>query len=140
MTIQSISWSGIAIRFLVAIVLVFATYNPEGFSFFHWGIQEIADFSVTKAFVGVVLLIGWTVFIRATLRSLGFWGITLAAAFFGTLLWMVVDWGWVPADSIKVLSYLILIVASGILATGMSWSHIRRRMSGQADVDEIEQG
>jgi hypothetical protein len=26
----------------------------------------------------------------------------------------------------------------GILAIGISWSHIRRRMTGQVDVDEVE--
>ena len=26
----------------------------------------------------------------------------------------------------------------GILAVGISWSHIRRRMTGQVDVDEVE--
>jgi hypothetical protein len=26
-----------------------------------------------------------------------------------------------------------------VLATGMSWSHIRRRLSGQADVDDVDE-
>ena len=32
----------------------------------------------------------------------------------------------------------IMVVISGVLATGISWSHIRRRMTGQVDVDEVE--
>jgi Family of unknown function (DUF6524) len=31
---------------------------------------------------------------------------------------------------------VVLVILSLILAVGMSWSHIRRRMSGQVDVDE----
>ena len=139
MAYKPISWSGIGLRFLFALVLVFATYNPEEYSYFHWGLKNISDFSVLKLFVGIVLLIGWVIYIRATLRSLGAIGLILAFAFFGTLIWLIVDYGIIPADSVKVITYLVLIVASAILTTGMSWSHIRRRLSGQLDVDDVEE-
>jgi hypothetical protein len=138
MKVKEISWIGVGARFLLALVLVFATYNPSGYSYFHWGIKNIADFNVLKLFAGVVLLIGWAMFIRATLRSLGPFGIALAVAFFGTLLWLVVDWGLVPADTVEAVTYLILFAASAVMATGMTWSHIRRRISGQVDVDETD--
>jgi hypothetical protein len=138
MKVKEINWVGVGARFLLAMVLVFATYNPSGYSYFHWGIKHISDFSVLKLFAGVVLLIGWTMFIRATLVSLGAFGIVLAAAFFGTLLWLVVDWGLVPADTVEAVTYLILVAASAVMATGMTWSHIRRRISGQIDVDETD--
>ena len=138
MKVKEINWVGVGARFLLALVLVFATYNPSGYSYFHWGIKHISDFSVLKLFAGVVLLIGWAMFIRATLVSLGAFGIVLAAAFFGTLLWLVVDWGLVPADTVEAVTYLILIAASAVMATGMTWSHIRRRISGQIDVDETD--
>lgn len=138
MKVKEINWVGVGVRFLLALVLVFATYNPSGYSYFDWGIKNIADFSILKLFVGIVLLIGWAMFIRATLVSLGPFGITLAAAFFCTLLWLVADWGLIPADSVKAVTYLILIAASAVLATGMTWSHIRRRISGQLDVDETD--
>jgi hypothetical protein len=138
MKVKEINWVGVGARFLLALILVFATYNPSGYSYFHWGIKHISDFSVLKLFAGVVLLIGWAMFIRATLVSLGAFGIVLAAAFFGTLLWLVVDWGLVPADTVEAVTYLILIAASAVMATGMTWSHIRRRISGQIDVDETD--
>ena len=138
MKVKEINWVGVGARFLLALVLVFATYNPSGYSYFHWGIKHISDFSVLKLFAGVVLLIGWAMFIRATLVSLGAFGIVLAAAFFGTLLWLVVDWGLVPADTVEAVTYLILVAASAVMATGMTWSHIRRRISGQIDVDETD--
>ncbi|MGW8227429.1 MAG: DUF6524 family protein [Gammaproteobacteria bacterium] len=138
MKVKEINWVGVGVRFLLALLLVFATYNPSGYSYFDWGIKNIADFSILKLFAGVVLLIGWAMFIRATLVSLGPFGITLAVAFFGTLLWLVVDWGLIPASSVKAVTYLILVAASAVLATGMTWSHIRRRLSGQLDVDETD--
>jgi Family of unknown function (DUF6524) len=30
-------------------------------------------------------------------------------------------------------------VVATILAIGMSWSHVRRRLSGQADVDDVDE-
>lgn len=134
-----ITWQGILLRFLVAAVLVFATYNPHGWSYFHWVRNDLANITAIKVFAGVLLLIGWTIFLRATLRSLGAFGLILAFAFFGTLIWLVVDAGLVPADSVTAMTYILETVLSGVLAAGVSWSHIRRRITGQVDVDEIEE-
>lgn len=139
MSYKPITWSGIGLRFLFALILVFATYNPEEYSYYHWGIKNISDFSALKGFVGVVLIIGWVIYIRATLRSLGPIGLILALGFFGTLVWLLIDYNIISADSAKVISYLVLIVASAILTTGMSWSHIRRRISGQMDMDDVDE-
>jgi len=138
MAANGITAQGFGLRFLVAAVLVFATYNPEGWSYFHWVRQGFSEMLPLKAFAGVVLIVGWTVYLRATLRSLGPFGLLLAFAFFGTLLWIVVDMKLVPADSVRAISYLVEVVLCGVLAVGVSWSHVRRRISGQADVDEID--
>jgi membrane protein DedA with SNARE-associated domain len=68
--------------------------------------------------------------------SMGWLGITLGAALFGCLVWLMVDQGWLSLDSEGMIAWVVLVILSLILATGMSWSHIRRRMSGQFDVDE----
>ena len=36
--------------------------------------------------------------------------------------------------------YVSLVILALVLATGMSWSHVRRRISGQADVDAVDEG
>ncbi len=38
----------------------------------------------------------------------------------------------------RVVVWVVEFVLSGILAVGMSWSHIRRKVSGQYDTDELE--
>ena len=126
------------IRLAIALLLVFASYNPAGISYYHWAIIKIPDITPVMAFAGLVLIIGWVVYIRATLRSLGIIGISLAVAFFGTLFWMIIDWGIVPADNIQAVTYIIQSILCFIMATGMSWSHIRRRMSGQVDADNVD--
>ncbi len=138
MAASGIGFQGVFLRFFAATVLVLCTYNPEGYSYYHWVSEDLAAISVAQIFLGVVLLIGWTIFLRATLRSLGAFGLLLAFAFFGTLLWLIVDMGLVPADSVRAMSWIVLIALCGVLATGVSWSHIRRRFTGQLDVDEIE--
>jgi len=135
---KDFDWSSIVFRGIFALLLVFATYNPEGYSYFHWGILHIQSDTPAKVFCGIVLLIGWAIYLRATLHSLGIIGVTLAVAFFSSLLWLMISKGWVEANSVKVLSYLVLLIISAILTTGISWSFIRRKLSGQYDVVETE--
>ena len=137
------NWNSFFIRLGFALVLVYATYNPSTYSFFHWAKEaffgEAVAITPPFALSSVVLLIGWTIYIRATLRSLGLFGLMLAFAFFGILVWWMVNIGLLGIESISIFAYIILFILAAILATGMSWSHIRRRMSGQADVDEVDE-
>lgn len=137
--IKQFTWGGFGIRLVFAILVVFATYNPEGYSYFHWGLKEFFPISPLKIVAGIILLIGWIIFIRATMRSLGGVGLILAAGLCAALVWLLIDWGVIPKDSIKVISYAVLFIISIILSLGMSWSHIRRRMSGQLDVDDVDE-
>jgi hypothetical protein len=82
MAATNFTWSSFFLRFVFALLLVFVTYNPSGYSFFHWAQDALLgdSFSLTPPFAmtAVVLLIGWTIYIRATLRSLGGLGLGLA--------------------------------------------------------------
>ncbi len=138
MATKQFNFGSFLLRLIFALGLVFATYNPSSYSFYDWTLTIIkTGFTPVFAFSGVVLLIGWVVYLRATITSLGLIGLILAFAFFGTLLWLIIDMG-VPADSITIITYIALTLLSMVLAIGMSWSHIRRRMSGQVDVNETD--
>ena len=138
MAYKGIGWSGFLLRLLAAFVLVFASYNPSGYSYYHWVVEQISSPTPWLALAGILLLIGWAIFLRATTRSLCVIGLLLAAALMGVLLWMMIDWGWFHADSLKSVTYIVLVVLCWILAIGVSWSHIRRRITGQVDVDEVD--
>jgi hypothetical protein len=125
-------------RLVFAVALVGATYNPEGFSYYHWAIEGLSDFGPEKAVVGIVLLIGWVTYARATLRSLGTLGLTLIVALCVSIVWLLTSWGWISPDSPRAVAYTSLVVLSLTLATGMSWSHLRRRWSGQYDIDDVD--
>ena len=135
---KGISWSGVALRIFFATILVMATYNPTAWSYYDWVVYSFEKFDVLVVLAGVVLLIGWVIYIRATLRSLGGLGLFLALAFFGTLLWLIIDWGLVSVENITAVSWIVLVIMSFVLGIGMSWSFIRRRMSGQIDVENGE--
>lgn len=137
------TWQSFFLRFIFAVLLVYLTYNPSGYSFFHWAKEALFGEALLLtppfAMSAVVLIIGWAIFIRSTLRSLGKFGLILALSFFAILVWWLIDLGWISLDSLSILTYIILFLLAGILATGMSWSHIRRKMSGQIDVDDIDE-
>lgn len=130
--------SGVLTRFVVALVLVMSTFNPSGASYYHWVIHR-GDTSIPLLLLtGIGLLIGWVVFFRATLRSLGALGILLAVALFGCMIWLAVDLNLLSISS-QIFVYILLVVFAAVLAIGMSWSHIRRRLSGQADMDDVDE-
>jgi hypothetical protein len=136
---QPIGPGGIALRFLFALILVLCTYNPSGYSYFHWLKDTLPGFTPVLAISGIVLIIGWVIYIRATFRSLGPIGLTLAALFLAALVWLFIDMGWLSLDSFTAFSWIFIVVLSVILTIGMSWSHIRRRMSGQVDMDDVDE-
>ena len=130
------TFTSFLLRLLFSSVLVFMTYNPSGYSWVGWLISDVP--MVYKVAAGVVLLIGWVIFLRATWNSLGAAGTVLAAAFFAVIIWLLVYWGFFALDDTTVIEWAMLSVLTGVLAIGMSWSHVRRKLSGQYDTDEIE--
>ena len=137
-TRNNFGFDNFLLRFVFAIIVVFVTYNPEGVSYYHWVTDTLTEITVLKAFVGVVLLIAWVILIRATLGSLGFIGIILATAFFGLAIWLIIDVLGLSTDNFRVLSYIIEIMLASVLSIGVSWSHVRRRITGQIDTDELD--
>jgi hypothetical protein len=137
MNMGGITLTGFILRLIFALSLVFLTFNPSGYSYFHWVKNLLPSINPYVALAGLALIIGWIIFIRATLSSLGLLGIGLMVALCGCLLWLFYYWGWLTANSSGILVWLILIFMALILALGMSWSHIHRRMSGQVDIDDI---
>jgi hypothetical protein len=130
---------GFLLRLLAAIVLVLCTFNPTGYSYFHWIAGVFPHLTPVQAIAGIVLLVGWIVYLTATMRSIGFLGVAIAIAFFAAVVWLIASWGWLDPHNATAMTWVVLVACAAFLAVGMSWSHIRRRLSGQSDVDEIEQ-
>lgn len=143
-SLDSISGGGVVGRFVLAVVVVFATYNPWGLSFFHWTVAPmfaanggIGTLGPVKVLAGILLLIGWVICLQSTRRSLGIKGALLVAALFGTLVWLLIDQRLLQAGSSRSIAVIVLVTLAGILGIGMSWSHLNRKLTGQVDTDQV---
>jgi len=138
MASRSFSFIGFVIRWLSAVVLVLATFNPTEWSFVGWLQTTPLEQDIPlKALLGIVLLIGYILYVMATLRSIGKFGVVLLLALFGVLIWVFVTYTGAQLQG-DVLIWVGLFVVATIMAVGLSWSHIWRRISGQLDVDEAD--
>ncbi|MFN8574865.1 MAG: DUF6524 family protein [Gemmatimonadaceae bacterium] len=135
------SWKGILLRFVAAIVLVYATFNPSGVSYYHWALAplvgQLSSFDAVKFLAGIVLVVGWVIFLQATRRSIGWVGGLLVIAVCAGLIWFLAERHVLNAGNSTVLTHLGLVVAAIVLTIGMSWSHISRTLSGQTDTDIV---
>jgi uncharacterized membrane protein YobD (UPF0266 family) len=89
--------------------------------------------------LGLILLVGYIIYLRATLRSIGLFGMILILAVVGTLLWVLYDQGVIDLDNPTLNTWIGLFALSIVLAIGLSWSIVRRKLSGQADVDDVDE-
>jgi hypothetical protein len=141
---ENLSLGGLLTRYVVAAVLVYGTWNPEQFSYFHWAISPLLGSPPTpgpaplKFLVGILLVTAWAIFLNATRRSLGLPGALLTLAIMGGVIWLLIDLNWVSATSGRGIAHVALIAVSILLCAGMSWSFISRRLSGQVDTDVTE--
>jgi hypothetical protein len=134
---NSMGASGALARILAALALVLLTFNPSGYSYSHWLAQAFPHVSAAQVVVGLLLLICWVIYVTATLRSLGPVGVVLLLALFAALVWLAVQNGWLHLSGGSVLAWIAAVATGLILGIGMCWSFMRRRLSGQADVDEV---
>ena len=136
---NAISTSGLGLRFITAVLLVCLTWNPTRFNYVRWAMANWSELAPVVFFVGLILLIAFVIFLRATARSLGAVGIILALGVAGSILWLLFFYELISLTDSTALSWVGLILFSMILAAGMSWSHLRRRWSGQADMDDVDE-
>jgi len=138
--VNDLSFGGFLVRVVLSLILVLLTFNPSGFSYVHMVADGFPSMTPVEAVLGILLLIGWIVFLGATLRSIGFVGMVLALALCAALVWLVASWGWVSLENTNALIWVGLVVLALIMAIGMAWAHLYRRWTGQTTVDEVNEG
>jgi hypothetical protein len=127
-------------RFVAALALVLLTYNPSHQSAYHWITSAISlsAFGPLHLLLVGVLLAGWAVFWIATWRSLGTLGVTLAGVILGAIIWFLFDIDLLESHSVSAITWISLVCLAAVLAVGMSWSHLWRRMTGQFNVEDVD--
>ena len=129
---------GFLLRWIFAFVLLAATYNPTDFNYYDWARMNAETNLSMVVLLGLVLLVGYIIYLRATLRSIGLFGMILTLAVVATIVWVLFDQGFISLSNPTINTWIAIFALSIVLAIGLSWSIVRRRLSGQADVDDVD--
>ena len=129
---------GIFLRWLGAFALLAATFNPTSWNFVRWAEANYTTQMPLTLLLGLLLGVGYLIYIGATLRSIGTFGVILVGAIVGALVWVLTDYGVLTLGSTALMIWLGIFALCVVLGVGLSWSILRQRLSGQASVDEIE--
>ena len=68
----------------------------------------------------------------------GAFGLILGGSLLGGVVWLLIDVGLLDVDTLTSATWVSLICVALLLAVGLSWSHVWRRLTGQFEVDDGE--
>ena len=123
-------------RVAFAVVLVLLTWNPSGVVVRRLGAARPLGVRRGEGLLrraaarrlGVLRALGVGV---AGRRSAWCWSALLLA----TIVWMLVQFGVVRADSSNTLAWIAIVAVGIALGVGVSWSKVRQSVSGQVEAD-----
>jgi len=125
------------IRWLLGMSVVFATYNTSGYSYYHWVTSNSEGGWPLKIFLGLCLLTLVGIAALAIWRAMGPIGVSASVATLTAMVWILVDVGLLDLDNNNAVGTVVGTLVATILTFGVSWSHIRTRLSGQIDTKDI---
>lgn len=129
---------GFLMRWGFALILLIATYNPTEYSYIRWALANWPEQMALIVFLGLVLAIAFIVYLTAVLRGIGSFGVALLLALIAALIWVLYDFGWLDLRDPSANTWIALVAVSFVLAVGMYWGILWRRLSGQVEVDDDE--
>jgi hypothetical protein len=132
-------FSAFLIRLFAALFIVFSTYNPSGFSYYHWVVETWPRDWLLQVPILPIYLVAYALLLRATFRGLRPVGIILAIALMGTVVWLLLDIGVIRLASAGDFGLILLYMLAGLLAAGVSWMRLWTRLTGQASYDDLTQ-
>jgi hypothetical protein len=124
---------GILVRMLAVLFLVAATYNPSGYSYYHWAFHGDGSYWALKIFLGLLIICGYVFCSYATWRSLRLLLSVPLLLLMVTCGWLLSDWGVLDLSDWLQRTLALEAGLVVLLGTGVSFSLIRYRLSGQLD-------
>lgn len=132
------TWASFVIRWLAISALVFATYNPSGYSYLHWLGTWQTDLVALKIATGLIIVgLFWLIAFAAwlTLRLVGLLLLLATLVSLAAAAWQL---GFISPTS-TALQFLLLGVIATHLTIGVSYAHIRYRLTGQLQSRILEE-
>ena len=126
------------VRWLASLAIVLGTYNPFAMSYYHW-VTGYSGQMPFKVAVGVALIILHFVAIISSVRSLGLIGIGLLTPLFASTAWILIDAEVLDIEDPRIFALTVLVILGTLYGIGLSWSHLRVRISGQVDSTDVTQ-
>jgi hypothetical protein len=131
--------TGFIWRLAAAFTLLVATFNPTEWNYVTWVQENFTEQMPLAVLLGLLLLVGYIVYLRATLRSIGAFGMFMVLAIVAATVWVFYDYGLLRLNDTAQVVWLALAALALVLGIGLSWSHVRRRLSGQSDMDDVDE-
>jgi hypothetical protein len=120
----------VGIRAGAAFLLVFLTFNPTGFSYFHkasaatwsprpWGV----------VLIGLLLVAAWAFLGVTAKRVLGPWGVGITVLIFGAIVGFLYQRGWI-STSAKAGAWISMIVIWAFFTIALTFNFFKRTLTG----------
>ncbi|MEO5375678.1 MAG: DUF6524 family protein [Alphaproteobacteria bacterium] len=117
-------------RWLACLFLVFATYNPSHYSYVHWA-TEGDPLGWGFASTGVILIGAYLLAFQVLLSSIGLRGMLAGAVIAVCTCIEVIRLRLDDGQLQWLIEVILLTVVATTLATGISWSFLATRLTGQ---------
>ena len=121
---------GYLVRTLSCFLLLFATWNPAGYSYVAWVAEDDGSRLSLKVVVGVVLFVVHLVYLRIVSLALGLPGVGISVAIPLTGYMTLRHFGVFDEQGPFWTGYLMLTLGAVTLSAGMCWAHFKRRVIG----------
>ena len=125
------------VRWLLCAFVIFATYNPSGYSLFHWQQATGSDYLTIKAVLFIVLFWFYITILSIARATIGTRGLYLAILAVVLTLYGLMDIDHSSETLLSFLRYIQLITLATALAIGVTWSKMRSMLIGQKSVRRL---
>ena len=129
---------GLLLRWLIAFLLLALTYNPTDYNFVVWAQSNYSEELPLTVLFGLLLMIGYVIYLRATLRSIGGFGMIVVLSVLAAVAWVLHDYNMLSLENGAANIWMAILALSIVLGIGLGWSIVRRMLTGQVDVDDVE--
>ena len=125
------------VRWLLCAFVVFATYNPSGYSLFHWLQSSGSDYLAIKAVLFIALFWIYLTIISIARVAVGPRGLYAAVIAVVLLFYGLMDIDNSSETILSFLRYIQLVTLATALAIGVTWSKMRSTLVGQKTVRRL---